>query len=135
MSSKAGSVIRFFLLDLLGSVLHFPFWWYTDGFQIVLQWIKRSLIFRWKSFSLTIWIKNLFVPMYGQYDLVGRLVSIFMRIVVLIGRLIFLFVEALLYTVLALLWLLALPLLIALLAIGISRGVVLPHPALFSYGF
>ena len=40
------------------------------------------------SLSLKIWLKNLFVPMYGQYDLAGRIISFVLRIVVLFYRLV-----------------------------------------------
>lgn len=37
-----------------------------------------------------LWLKNLFVPMFGQTDLQGRIVSVFIRIVNVIFRTIFL---------------------------------------------
>jgi hypothetical protein len=36
--------------------------------------------------ALFVWIKNIFTPMYGQYDWQGRLISLFMRIVQIIFR-------------------------------------------------
>ncbi len=122
MQSKAGSVARYLLLDILGSVLHFPLWWYTTGFQDVLNWVSRTLSYRWRSFNMALWLKSLFVPMYGQYDLIGRLVSVFMRLVVLIGRSIFLLVEASILLIITLLWLIAPLVGVVLFLDGLSRG-------------
>jgi len=100
MRSVAIEYPKFLVADILGSFLRFPMWWYGDGIVRLFGWIARQLAFRWKSYGFVIWIQNLFVPMYGQYDWSGRLVSFVMRIVVLIGRAIGLFVEAIGYLVL-----------------------------------
>lgn len=104
MMSKGGAIGRVFLEDILGSIIWFPIWWYTTGFQIVLQSAERSIVYRMRSLGLRIWIKNFFVPMYGQNDLVGRLVSIWMRFVVLIGRGIVLVAELILCACGLVLW-------------------------------
>ena len=114
MSSRSGSIARYFLIDLFGSIIYFPAWWYTRGFFGVLRYFGQSLAYRWMSYNFPIWLKNFFVPMYGQYDWSGRLVSVFMRFFVLIGRLIALLVEALIYFTLTLLWLAAPPLFLLL---------------------
>ena len=90
-------IVRLLAVDFFGSVLWFPVWWYTIGLRKVALNSWRALQYRAVSYGLRIWIKNFFVPMYGQYDLPGRLVSVFMRFVVLVGRLIALGVEALIY--------------------------------------
>jgi hypothetical protein len=46
------------------------------------DWWSNSL----KRLNLLVWIKNIFVPMYGQRDITGVLVSIFMRLVQIIFR-------------------------------------------------
>ena len=38
------------------------------------------------SLGVLLWLKNLFVPMFGQRDWQGRLVSVFMRLVQVIAR-------------------------------------------------
>ncbi|MFH1620937.1 MAG: hypothetical protein ABIB04_02530 [Patescibacteria group bacterium] len=91
-------------IDLLGSVGWFPVWWYTKGLKKVSLTALNTLHYRIKSYGLRIWIKNFFKPMYGQYDLTGKLVSIFVRFMVLIGRLIALVVEGLIYSVGILVW-------------------------------
>lgn len=102
------SLFQFLFVDVIGSVLYFPIWWYTEGFFEVVNWSRRSLAYRWRAYSFALWLKNFFVPMYGQYDWAGRLVSVFMRFVVLIGRGIAFIAEAIGYLFIIALWL-ALP--------------------------
>lgn len=110
MTSAPLELTKFFLSETIGSVLRFPMWWYTDGLMKLGKWIVQELEYRWKAYSFTIWIKNLFVPMYGQYDWSGRLVSFIMRVVVLIGRGIALVVEACAYLLLSVAYVFAPPL-------------------------
>lgn len=98
--------IRLFLSETLGSIIRFPFWWYTEGLAEAARWCARGLRFRWESAGIAVWVKNFFVPMYGQYDLAGRLVSVVMRFAVLIGRLIGLVIEAVGYGLLLMVWVL-----------------------------
>lgn len=39
-----------------------------------------------RYFAIEVWIKNIFVPMFGQHDWQSRLISVFMRLVQIIGR-------------------------------------------------
>ncbi|HAZ28938.1 MAG TPA: hypothetical protein DCY48_04155 [Candidatus Magasanikbacteria bacterium] len=71
-----------FILD----VLYFPLWWYTAGAKHTLLFCVRLFQDANLSFAPLLWLKNLFVPMFGQRDLQGRLMSIFMRFVNVIGR-------------------------------------------------
>lgn len=57
--------------------------------------------------------------MYGQYDLLGRVVSVVMRTVVLSGRLIVLGIEAFVYLCAFVGWLVILPLVIGLLILNL----------------
>ncbi|MCR4278948.1 MAG: hypothetical protein NUV81_03550 [bacterium] len=105
MKSAGGGLAKFVVFDLIGSIVWFPAWWYTTGLRQLLQWVGRSLRYRVRAYGFSIWIKNFFVPMYGQYDISGRLISVLMRFVVLIGRSIALLVEAIIYLGAVFLWL------------------------------
>jgi hypothetical protein len=109
MKSRAGAVAQLLFVDLAGSVAWFPVWWYTKGLQKVIAASFAALRYRSRSYALTLWIKNFFVPMYGQYDWTGRLVSVFMRAVVIIGRSIALLAEAWVYLLGAVIWVLLPP--------------------------
>lgn len=75
-------------LRALWELVTFPAWWYTRGLSRVVRWASRTLRGWEQAVGLRLWFKALFVPMYGQTDLQGRLVSFVMRLVVLMGRLV-----------------------------------------------
>ncbi|MCE9586065.1 hypothetical protein K8R04_01960 [Candidatus Uhrbacteria bacterium] len=104
MSVPVIGLTRLFLSETFGSIIRFPFWWYTEGLIEAARWCARGLRFRWESAGISVWVKNFFVPMYGQYDIAGRLVSVVMRFFVLIGRLIGLVFEAIGYALLLTTW-------------------------------
>lgn len=73
-------------LELVKDFLFFPIWWYSFG---VFQFAKKMYQFlcdQQKSLALSVWIKNILTPMYGQYDLAGRLISFFIRLFQIIAR-------------------------------------------------
>lgn len=104
-------IIQRILLDFLLDIVYFPLWWYTKGAKQVLlgcvHWIQQTNT----TMAPGLWLKNLFVPMYGQTDWQGRLMSVFMRFVNVIGRSIALSVYSIVITALFVLWL-AFPLLL-----------------------
>lgn len=68
-------------------VLTFPWWWYTTGARGVIRWAGRLLRGWERAVGLRLWAKHLLTPMFGQTDWQGRIISFFMRLAVLIGRL------------------------------------------------
>lgn len=90
-----------FIVDLI----YFPFWWYGRGFIAVVRWAERYLEQRLKATGLLIWLKNIFVPMYGQHDWAGVLISFITRVVQIIVRTAVMLFWFLLILALALLWL------------------------------
>lgn len=74
------------LAGLARDLLLFPLWWYTKGLVETSQRITTFWAQSLKALNLLVWMKNIFVPMYGQRDLTGILVSIMMRIVQIILR-------------------------------------------------
>lgn len=100
------------LAGLVRDLLLFPVWWYTRGLFETLDKITAFWANSLKALNLTVWIKNIFVPMYGQRDFAGVMISVGMRIIQIILRAIgfaFLLVAG---VAALLLWILA-PLLIA----------------------
>lgn len=109
MKSRIGAVANLLVVDLAGSIVWFPVWWYTRGLQKVINAAIAAVSYRVRAYSFRIWLRNFFVPMYGQYDWTGRLISVFMRLVVLVGRLIALVVEIVIYVIGVALWILLPP--------------------------
>jgi hypothetical protein len=74
------------ILKIVWDFVYFPLWWYSEG---LLKTIKGILYF-WReqeaSLGFFVWLKNIFVPMYGQQDFSGRAISFFIRLVQIIFR-------------------------------------------------
>ncbi len=97
--------LKFVAMNLVGNLLYWPAWWYSAGFIKTAKSIINSIKEYEYRLGLKIWLANLFKPMYGQADWQGRLISFFMRILVLIFRLFSLIIwSALMFALLAL-WL------------------------------
>ena len=116
MMKKYDLVAKLIFIDLIGSVVEFPLWWYSTGLLLVVDNFKQILNYRYKQYAFGVWIKNFFVPMYGQFDLTGRLISVFMRIVIIGGRFVALILEGVVYFLMLILWLVFLPVLLVLIA-------------------
>ena len=101
------------IAELVWDVLYFPVWWYSRGLLNLIKSLLNFLADKQKSLALIVWLKNIFRPMYGQYDWQGMLISFFMRLVQIIFRsLILLFWLILVLAVMAF-WLLLPPLVAA----------------------
>ncbi len=92
------------LLEFVGKLLYFPVWWYSVG----LFKRAKSLILFVKSkeneLGFSVWLKNIFVPMYGQRDIAGRLISFMIRFFQVIFRGLILFIWIILSFLMFLLW-------------------------------
>lgn len=66
--------------------LYFPLWWYTAGAKRSLLWCASRVAEANDQLAPGLWLKNIFVPMFGQSDLQGRLMSFFMRLMNVILR-------------------------------------------------
>ena len=106
MSSTTGTVLRISVLKSLTSIVYFPAWWYTRGFFRVLKGVGNSVATYNNSLGFTIWLKNIFTPLFGQSDIWGRILSFFLRFFNIIFRgLAFLFILVL-HILFVLAWLL-----------------------------
>ena len=83
--------------------------------------MTRRVAGTWRSLGLPLWIKNLFTPMFQQYDVMGRLISFFMRLVQIIGRIIAFLILDFLYSLLFLAWIVAPIVLIYYMIIVLGR--------------
>jgi hypothetical protein len=96
-------------LETIGQVVYFPVWWYTRGFVSVLGFVGRSIYNQYESLGLGVWLKNLFVPMYGINDWAGRLISLLIRLFMIFFRGLFLIFFIILFFLLIIGYLLLLP--------------------------
>lgn len=104
---------RILVVDLFGGAVGFPIWWYTKG---VARWSR--FIWDWYSgyrqqLAIGVWVKNIFVPMYGSYDIAGRLISFFMRVAMIVIRSVLLVFVTVFFAVVYLLYFLLPPAVVA----------------------
>ena len=79
-------VLQQILLEALLDIVYAPIWWYTRG---VVFWLQKCISFLKtgnESLAPGLWLKNLFVPMFGQYDWQGRIISFLIRFVQVVAR-------------------------------------------------
>ncbi len=79
-------VIKRLLWETATSPFETAVWWYTKGLSSVSHWYRFVIVRGNARLGVLLWIKNIFVPMYGQRDWQGRAVSIGVRIAQIIGR-------------------------------------------------
>ena len=98
-------VLQRMLLEFIWDIIYFPLWWYSGG-------TKRALIgsyHLWQDGNIQLapglWLKNIFVPMFGQYSFEGRLVSFFVRLANVIIRSVGLLIWTIVVLILFSLWL------------------------------
>lgn len=84
--SVSASLARFLFQDLFGSIIYFPAWWITRGFSYFINGYLSFLVRMQHRLAVGLWIKNIFTPMYGQYDAAGRIISFFMRSFQILAR-------------------------------------------------
>jgi len=101
--------IKYFFIDLIGGVLNFPLWWYTRGLNKAKRFCFGSIKDRWNDLAIGLWFKNLFVPMYGETAISGRLISLLARIAMLVGKGIAFIVWSLILLILLIIYIIALP--------------------------
>ncbi len=117
---SAALVAQYVLRDGLKEFVLLPIWWYSTGLLLMLQWFAGSIKGSVRFFALDVWVKNLFVPMYGEESISGRLISFGVRLFMIIVRSIGVAGLCVLVVALALLYLLGFPILI----IGIFGNLV-----------
>lgn len=98
--------------QVIGEILYFPFWWYSVGLGRLLKKIFNAWRGQEKSLGLFVWAKNIFVPMYGQHDIAGRLISFFVRLAQVIVRSLMMLVWSIILLVVVIFWLALPPLII-----------------------
>ena len=78
--------IRFVLCDLVFDLVSWPIWWYSTGIVKAAKRMGDTISQGNAELGVSVWVKNLFKPMFGQYDWQGRIISFFMRLVQIIIR-------------------------------------------------
>lgn len=104
--TNAGKIFIMVLIDEIKTILYFPIWWYTSGLLNVFKLAGSIIVNMDETLGFRIWVKNLFVPMFGQRDFAGRAISLFLRLFQIIVRGLVLLLIILLALILVVIWLL-----------------------------
>jgi hypothetical protein len=96
------------ILQILRDFLYFPLWWYSVGLWRTLLKVGNFLRNEQITLGLSVWLKNIFTPMYGQHDFLGKAISFFMRLVQIIARSFLMLIYVIIALILIAFWL-ALP--------------------------
>jgi|SRR3989338_9029170 len=91
-------------LEFIWHVIFFPVWWYSLGARQVGRGCWHLLQAGNTRLAPGLWLRHLFVPMYGQTDWQGRLMSVFMRIINVVIRAVALLLWLFMVTALFFLW-------------------------------
>ena len=86
MAKSSNLTLTGILADILKDIFFFPFWWYSIGLTGTVKKLVDFIVDKEKSLALFVWVKNIFIPMYGQRDWQGYLISFFVRLVQIIFR-------------------------------------------------
>ena len=108
-------MLKYILKHLILDTLYFPIWWYSRGLLKVLQWSKQSLKDVERIAALKIWLKSMGKPMFQDYTREGRIISFFMRVVLLIFKLLMMILWSIFLGILIVIWIILPPLIIWLL--------------------
>jgi hypothetical protein len=98
------------ILEFLLDIVRFPWWWYSGGLKQVMAKCWRAFSATRARVALGVFAKYLFKPMYQDYTWQGRVISFFMRLFLLVVKLVRYILAAAWYALLVLAWILLLPL-------------------------
>ena len=85
-NTVTATTLRFVFFEIGGDLLYWPIWWYTRGISRAGLFALAEIKLQAQRLGVGVWAKNIFVPMFGQYDLEGRLISFFIRLIQIIVR-------------------------------------------------
>ncbi len=81
-------IVKKLTINTLYDIMRFPVWWYSRGLKRIFFNVQNTIKDGNEILGVSLWFKNLLTPMYGQFDIAGRLISFFIRIFVAIFRLV-----------------------------------------------
>lgn len=98
------SSLKFVFKDLIGDILYFPIWWYSGGTKKVALFCVNEIKEASRRLAIGILFSHLLKPMYGQYDLAGRVISLVFRMIQFVWHLLFLLIWMILIILIFFFW-------------------------------
>lgn len=112
MGNSLALIFKLIFWDILVDILYFPVWWYTQGLARAGRNSWQKIKYAEATLGVWLWIRNIFVPMFGQRDAAGVIISFIMRVLQIIGRGLILLLISVFEIILLVLWI-VLPVFIA----------------------
>ncbi len=97
------------------NLLTFPAWWYTRGLCTVWTWAKNRARYDLRATGLALFSRHLAEPLFGDYTRSGRLVGFFLRLAIIIYKVLMLAIRVILIGAVLLFYLVAIPLVIIMI--------------------
>jgi hypothetical protein len=97
------------------NLLTLPLWWYTTGWKLLWSWNKHQINIGLHETGITFFIHHLREPLYGDYTRSGIMLGLFFRVILLVIKSILLLVRLVILTAVDLLFLAALPMVLAMI--------------------
>ncbi|MFH1867270.1 MAG: hypothetical protein ABIJ81_04285 [Patescibacteria group bacterium] len=97
------------LVNVVADIWRFPWWWYTSGVKFIGEWCMMRMHETWERLAIGLFFRYFFKPMYGDYTISGRAISLAMRFVLIIYKLVRLAFWAIWYTAIFIAWMVLLP--------------------------
>ena len=97
-------VLQRLFIEALLDVVYFPIWWYTKGVLHTARTVGHYIELGNETLAPGLWLRNIFVPMFGQYDIAGKISSFFMRLFQIIFRSLALFLWIMVVVALGVVW-------------------------------
>lgn len=79
-------ILQRIILEAIFDIVYWPLWWYTGGVVYAFRKSVALIAYGNEWLAPGIWLRNIFVPMFGQHDFTGRAISFFMRLVNVLVR-------------------------------------------------
>jgi len=92
------------MTSLILEILYFPVWWYTIGLKKRFLEFIRGVYNLTRELALKLLFINLFKPMFGETSHSGRIISFFMRCLILTWRLILFLLGTILLLIFLFIW-------------------------------
>lgn len=69
------------VFEVFFEIVYFPVWWYSRGILFIGTHLARYFSLGNEVLAPGLWWRNLLVPMYGQYNWQGRIISFIIRLI------------------------------------------------------
>ncbi len=63
------------------SIWHFLIWWYKDVPLFFLYFLKNTLLAFSNLLAIRVMLRSLFIPLFHDYTILGRILSFFFRLI------------------------------------------------------